>query len=256
MTDTICIPDQAVQELGLLDAYLLCLIRRSGRLQESIPTLARQTSIGRNRLRRALHRLVRTGLVANLTPTLQHRPHTYELSRRGLGLPFWDSQNRTPNSSSTTTTTTLNVENPPDQEVAVVRVPEIGVPKREPSKRKKLPDEQMTLIEEDHNQNLGALDIQAQQHLARLGINANLCQRFDTAPDLIREHTPAQILMFHDADGAIAANLARWREAWDNGALITARPALIWAKVVEGQQPPEAAAEKETEWWRDKAIIR
>jgi hypothetical protein len=120
-------------------------------------------------------------------------------------------------------------------------------------------EEQLTLIEDENAQNLGALDIQPQQRLDNgdwkgdldaLGIDPNQKQRRTaTAPAEVREFTPAQILMFKDPGRQIAANLARWRAAADTGAPMVGRngrvwePQLIWTKVVELKEPPEPTGE-------------
>jgi hypothetical protein len=102
------------------------------------------------------------------------------------------------------------------------------------------PKNQLVVIQDDHAQNLGALDIAAQENLSLFKIRPNLTQKFHYAPQLIKEYTPAQILMFHDHEGKIAANLARWRQASDTGQIDLAglAPALIWCKIVELQEPP------------------
>jgi len=110
--------------------------------------------------------------------------------------------------------------------------------------------DQMTLIIDDNLQHLGALDIQAQHNLARLGINPNLRQKFKKSPALIKKYTPSQILYFHDPDGRIAANLAAWRAAIDAGAEPKfggkeMGPVLMWTRIVELQPPPEPPAEPE-----------
>lgn len=102
---------------------------------------------------------------------------------------------------------------------------------------------QLVLVENDNQQNLGTLDIEAQQLLIKLGINPNLTQPGKRAPKICKRYTPAEILMFHDSEGSFAANLCRWAEAWRRGIDVTEGgkllPALIWTKICEGQQPPD-----------------
>ncbi len=108
------------------------------------------------------------------------------------------------------------------------------------TKKTSTPKNQLVVIQDDHAQNLGALDIAAQENLSLFKIHPHLVQNFRYAPQLIKEYTPAKILMFHDHEGQIAANLARWRHAWDTGQIDLAglAPALIWCKIVELQEPP------------------
>ena len=99
---------------------------------------------------------------------------------------------------------------------------------------------QLTLIENNNLQNLGSLDIDAQGNLKALDINPDLTQPFSSAPKLLKKYTPAQILILHDPEGEIAANLELWSETWRAGKanLVGLKPALIWCKIVEGQEPP------------------
>jgi predicted transcriptional regulator len=99
---------------------------------------------------------------------------------------------------------------------------------------------QLTMMENRNMQNLGTLDIDAQSNLQVLDIRPELTQPFFTAPRLIKSFSPAQILLGHDPEGAIASNLARWSDAWREGVadLVGLQPALIWCKIVEGQEPP------------------
>lgn len=116
-------------------------------------------------------------------------------------------------------------------------------------------EKQLTLIENGNAQNLGALDIQAQQQIAdlrALGINPNVTQSGRNAPTLVKERTPAEILIGYDPDKAISQNLSRWRAAHDNGADVTNAAAwseaLIWTKIVELQPPPgDQSQENRTE---------
>lgn len=107
-------------------------------------------------------------------------------------------------------------------------------------------EKQMALVEDTNFQNLGSLDITPHNlaDLETLEINPTITQPFPTAPDIIKLYTPAQILIAHDPGGEIAANLAHWREAHDAGEadLSRLKPALIWCKIVEGQDPPPLAA--------------
>lgn len=107
--------------------------------------------------------------------------------------------------------------------------------------------DQLVLLADEQQQALRALDIDPQQlppaqqaDLAQLEINPTLRQCFDTAPDLIKQHTPAQVLLSFDSNGAIAANLAHWRAQWQAGQadLTNLTPALIWTRIVEGKLPP------------------
>lgn len=98
-------------------------------------------------------------------------------------------------------------------------------------------ENQLTLIENQNAQNLGALDISAQSHLSALGINPNLTQKFPNSPKICRDHTPAEILMFYDDTGKIADTLSAWRASWGAGIDVTQggkyNPALMWVKIVE-----------------------
>ncbi|MEM7027942.1 MAG: hypothetical protein AAF629_00010 [Chloroflexota bacterium] len=106
--------------------------------------------------------------------------------------------------------------------------------------------DQLVLLADAQREALRALDIDPQQlppaqqaDLAQLDINPTLRQCFDTAPELIKQHTPAQVLMFFDPNGTIAANLSHWREQWQAGQadLTNLTPALIWTRIVEGKVP-------------------
>lgn len=105
---------------------------------------------------------------------------------------------------------------------------------------------QLVLIEDPNAQNLGLLDIPTQlaTDLDTLGINSNAIQPFRTAPAVAKKYSPAKILMFFDEEGAIAANLAAWATAYREGLLDLdyngreMTPALLWVKVLEGQEPP------------------
>lgn len=257
-SDTTCLPDQAVQQIGLLDTFILAFVARCGSLDTAIPALSTSLGIGRNRLRSALHRLVTSGHLTASSTT--HTPRSYQLGPRAaeVGLPKQesyenartpkigvlnseDSQNRSPK-----TGVLAAAETPQSTAEAAFEVnpgfsdcSTTTLKYSSKFKNKSSSSRQAVLIKNENAQNLGALDIEAQQDLKTLGIQPNLKQRSKTAPNLAKAHTPAEILMFHDHDGDIAANLAAWRMAWSEGADITATPALIWIRIVEGQRPPE-----------------
>lgn len=240
------LPDKCIRTLGLRDAFVLCLVYRHCQMKEnkfssSIPKRSKSLGLGRNTLRRALHRLRDNGYIRDLTPDRQHEPHNYDLTTKGLKL--LDSQSGSPRSGV------------PDQE-SQLETPKMGVKEYSPKStlRKSTPTKkvavrtaatgQMTLIENHNIQNLGGLDIEAQKCLVSLGIRADIEQK-QNAPAITRGRTPAEVLMFHDENNAISKNLDRWRAAWDEKAKMPWKASLIWWKICEGQAPPEPETEPE-----------
>ena len=246
------VSDKAVRKLGLRDGYVLSLVHRHCQMKDGVfkagkVKKAKSLKISPNLLRRALNRLLADEYILDLTPNLKHKPHEYIATPKGCdlcvgrtkvfqngspetGVPKRESRNRSPemehkeysSKESTTTTDSINTVSSSTQAV---------------------------LIENHNQQNLGALDIQAQDCLEALGIRPDLKQPFRAAPDLVKNHTPAEVLMFHDPQGDISENLGRWRAAWDDGATIADKPALIWAKIVEGQAPPQPEQREPNTWY-------
>jgi len=208
--DKLEISDRMVETLGVSRAYLLALLDRFGSDHQpfNILRVAGFLRQSRGQLRRDLRWLLEHEYIVDSVPVpLSNRPHFYLLTERGEEL------------------------------LAGEEVKRPGGATR-PAGGRQCGGQQTALIVHDNQMNLGALDIQAHQHLSVLGIRADLRQSFRTAPDLIKRFTPAQVLMLHDPGGAIAANLALWRAAADAGVELEVRPALLWARIVEGQSPP------------------
>lgn len=247
------ISDKSVRSLGVWDAYVLNLVARncllsSGKFSAGIENQARKLKLNHNTLRSALHRLRAKGYIADLTPDRRNKPHDYIPTPKGLELV---SKNWRPKIGDQELDTKNWSPIIRDEEYSVLNTATTTHLNKSSSSTR-----QQVLIENDNAQNLGALDIEAQRSLAALGIRADLKQSFRSAPDLAQKHTPAEILMFHD-DGTIAGNLARWREAWDAGADVRDKPALIWAKIIEGQAPPDAAKADEVQMsdWLQEVIV-
>lgn len=265
-----CVPDAAVAKLGLLDAFLVSYVARLGTVDTPIPTLAKEIDIGRNRLRRALHRLTTAGYLSSSSES--HTARSYALGPRSpeIGLPKQESQNRSPNvgllnqqatqdrspktgvlNGSESEITAESEVNPGSTESSTAATSINKSSKKR--KRGKQSKEQQVLLENVDAQNLGALDIEAQHDLESLGINPDIEQKHN-APLVTRGKSPAEVLMFHDPDGSISENLGRWRAAWDDGAEIKWKPTLIWWKICEGQTPPEPE-QIEAEGWVYEGVL-
>lgn len=253
------VSDKAVKKLGLRDGYALSLVARHCQMSDGLFNASvekKSTALGLHRslLRRALASLVKAGYIVDLTPDRRNKPHDYELTAKGEKLVAYDRPPKTGHLKQAT------YDGPPtvgQESTKVFKSTATTKSLNKSSSKYASENGQMVLVENANAQALGGLDIEAQRSLSALGIRADLKQSFRTAPPLAREFTPAEVLMFHDENGDIAGNLAAWRAAWDEGADIRDRPALIWAKIVEGQPPPHPAPADEPEmagWLKEVAI--
>lgn len=246
--------DRAVRTLGLRDGYVLCLVyrhchMRGGKFSASIPRRAQSLGIGRNTLRRALHKLRDAGYLVDLTPNLTHEPHDYNLTDLGLGL--MDSQNGSPNVGVPSQESQYETPKMGAKEYLPKSTKQKSTSKKRSSSTATAAD-QLVLVEERDYQNLGLLDIVAQQ-LLDLGINPDIKQKRN-APSVTQGKTPAEVLMLTEEGDEITENLARWANAYREGIELPWSPVLIWWKIVEGQDPPAAEADDEEEGWHAQAV--
>lgn len=243
------IPDKTIRKLGLRDAFVLCLVyrhqrRREGKFTAGVDKKARSLKISPNTLRAALHRLRRDDYIHDLTPNIRNVPHDYVLTQTGLTLA---TENWSPKSGDQELDTKDRTPITGDEEYSPSSTPSKSTKGKNTKKRSSSTTAtgQMTLVKEENLHNLGSLDIQEQKRLDTLGI-LNIKQKSsDHCPTVAQERTPAEVLMFYDEGGAIAANLERWAEAWQNKADIRDKPTLIWWKICELQPPPEPETEPE-----------
>ncbi len=231
--------DRAIKTLGLRDGFVLCLVYRhchmkDGKFSASIPRRAQSLGIGRNTLRRALHKLRDAGYLNDLTPDLTHEPHDYNLTEQGLAL--MDSQLGSPRTGVPERESQYRTPQMGDKEYLKKSTKQKSTSKKKSSSTATAAD-QLVLVEERDYQNLGLLDIVAQQ-LLELGINPDIKQKRN-APLVTQGKTPAEVLMLTDEGDEIAENLARWASAYREGIELPWSPVLIWWKICEGQTPPE-----------------
>lgn len=141
--------DTAIRELGLVDGYTLSLIFRHCLMTDEIfragiENKASALGIGKNQLRRAIHRLAKAGLISDQTPEIKHRPHHYLLTEKGVNLITQDDRFELPKELNSIASTSL--EN-------LARSPKIGDLKQETQNRRPILGDEETIERKPDSRN-------------------------------------------------------------------------------------------------------